>query len=162
MSSKPIFDIINNFEELTQIYNAEVHDLEKRIHDCERKRAEQNDDMEKDISNPETRIRLLNTEKELSNLKKILRDKTQAFSDNVKTIRLNFLNEHNSLLVKSRAKLKKMEEEKEKLRSELIPELERKLEDYHEQKRLLDSEVLKLITRINELEKEGEQWLQKM
>lgn len=162
MSEKSIIEIITLFENLRQDFNAASHDLDKKIRDLEKVRYQYSSQVELDGTNPEIRTKLLNTERELMELKKSLRLKNDNFSKKVKELRAKFIHAHNSIIEQSKAKVKTMEAEREKLRDELIPDVERKLSEYNDRKKKLDLEILNLITRLNDLEKEGEQWLQKM
>jgi hypothetical protein len=139
-----------------------MHDLGKKISELEKMRYQYSQDVEVDGANSEVRTRLLNVERNLSEIKKILNNKQTEYNNQIKELRKKFIAVHNEVLSQVKHKLMKLEKEKETLRSELIPELEKKLELYNDKKKKLDLEIISLITKITELEKEGEQWLQKM
>lgn len=162
MADNPIVEIISRFEEVQHLFNAEKHDLEKKVSDLEKQRFQFSQDMEKDGTNAEIRTRLLNTERDLNECKKLLNAKQKEYANNIRELRSGFIKAHNDLVDQLKKKLKKIEKEKDILRSELIPETEKKLESLIEKKRKLDIEIINTITKISEFEKEGEEWLQKM
>ncbi len=162
MTPKSIAEIITRFENLNQVYHNEIHDLEKKIVDLEKLRFQFAQDVEADGTNPEIRTRLLNIEKDLNTYKKKFHAKQAEFSDKMKKIRADFIEAQNEIIAQAKTRLKNLEKDREILRSDSIPETERRLEMLNDRKKKLDIEILNLINTVNELEKEGEQWLQKM
>ena len=159
--TKPSLDeIIDKFESAKQEYLIETRQVEQKVFDLEKLKAIACSDVEKDSSSPEKRSNLLKIENDVNELKRTLREKQVDFSKESQNLRLKFIDVQRELSLQIKDRIKNLENEREQLRSELIPDAEKRVNDLNERKKKLDIEILNLLSRMHELEKEGEQWLQ--
>ncbi|MCX7918311.1 MAG: hypothetical protein N3A72_01630 [bacterium] len=133
----------------------QIKELKTGITGLERKREEYLSKVSSNNADAAAQIALLEVEKELELAKEQLRDLERTTSDLALELKEAKLNLENTLAESLRQELTKVREEREQLRSELIPQAIKHLEELQERLKKLDALVVTLSSELAQLTRES-------
>ena len=146
---------IKKLKETIGTNKKQIKELKSLITGFERKRAEYLSKVSSNNADSAAQSALLETEKELEKSKEQLRDLERLTGELALELKETKLNLENALAGKLRQELVRVREEREQLRSELIPQAHKHLEELWERLKKLDAVVITLSSELAQLTRES-------
>lgn len=146
---------IKKVKETINSNKKQIKELKAAISGLERKRAEYLAKVSSNNADTAAQSALQETEKELETAKEQLRDLERQTSDLALELKEAKLKLENTLSEKLRLDLAKVREERELLRTELIPQAIKHLEELKERLKKLDALVVTLSSELAQLTRES-------
>ena len=146
---------IKKYKETIGSNKKQIKELKSAITGLERKRADYLAKVSSNNADTAAQSALQETEKELETAKEHLRDLERQTGDLALEFKEAKLNLENTLAENLRQELAKVREERESLRSELIPQATKHLEELKERLKKLDALVVTLSSELAQLTRES-------
>jgi chromosome segregation ATPase len=147
---------LNSTEEQLEQLRKELMEVDNKIQTMDRVRAERLSEVSEDNSNDEAQARLIEVESELEQVKdkrKELEKLTAKIKQDYKLQKMQEVNKKEEVI---QQKLSEAIEERDRLRSDIIPAAKRKLEEHEKRKKELDITVLNLSNELSNLHRNHE------
>ena len=147
---------VNSTEEQLELLRKELAEVDKKIQTMDRVRAEMLSEVSEDNSNDEAQARLIEVESELEQVKdkrKKLEKRIAKIKQDYKLQKLQEVNQKEEVI---QQKLSEAIEERDRLRSEIIPAAKRKLDEHEKRKKELDISILNLSNELSNLHRNHE------
>ncbi len=149
--NQAIEEILRNLEEYKFDKNSELKGLARQLDSLQERRNGYLNLVSHDSSDSLSLRKLNATEAEIEQIKQTMNDLRNETSQKIREIKEQVIRVRDGQAVELQKTLNKLKTECERIRSELIPETTRRVDELNERKKELDGKILVLTSEINEL-----------
>ncbi len=151
--NQAIEEILRELDEYKLNKNSELQGLTRQLDSLQQQRNECLNLVSHDSSDSLSLRKLNAIEAEIEQIKQTINDVRNEMSQKIREIKEQVIRVRDGQAVELHKTLNKLKTECERIRSELIPETTRRLDELNEHKKELDGKILVLTSEINELQR---------
>jgi DNA anti-recombination protein RmuC len=151
--NQAIEEILRDLEKYKFNKTSELKGLERQLESLQQRREEYFNLVSHDSGDSLSLRKLNETEAEIEQIKQALNDLRNEISQKIRGVKERIIRVRDSQALELQKTLNELKAERERIRSELIPETQRRMDELNERKKELDGKILVLTSEINELQR---------